>query len=226
MNGRPNAHNALLPHQPRRTEGNPRLPMVRCSPTNHRLGKRMDRLRTTTRSHQSQNQANDKNPHRHSVRPTNTSFKTSRETRDPTPANPKGIPPTLIRVQRSRIEAIPTTTRVGPRHRAKTRPPRKYARKSVCLDPARTRSTHNIPPGTPRQGIHHRIQKPIRSPILLRQKEGREALTSTGLPKAQRMDPPKRHATPTHPRAHRESPRSQPIHQVRHPLGIQQHMNT
>jgi hypothetical protein len=40
------------------------------------------------------------------------------------------------------------------------------------------------------------------------------------------MDPPKRHTTPTHPRTHRESQRSQPIHQVRHSLGIQQHTNT
>jgi hypothetical protein len=189
--------------------------MVRRSPTSHRLGKRMDRLQTTTRSHQSQNQANNgKDPHCHSIRPTNTSFKASQETHDPTPTNPKGIPPTLIRVQRSRIEAIPAATRVGPRHRVKTRPPRKHARKSVRLDPARTRSTHNIPPRTPRQGIHHRVQKPICGPILLRQKERREAPTSTGLSKAQQMDPPKCHTTPTHPRAHHESPRSQPIHQI------------
>jgi hypothetical protein len=40
------------------------------------------------------------------------------------------------------------------------------------------------------------------------------------------MDPLKRHTTPTHPRAHCEGPRSQPVYQVRHSLGIQQHMNT
>jgi hypothetical protein len=40
------------------------------------------------------------------------------------------------------------------------------------------------------------------------------------------MDPPERHTTPTHPRTHRESQRSQPIHQIRHSLGIQQHTNT
>jgi hypothetical protein len=40
------------------------------------------------------------------------------------------------------------------------------------------------------------------------------------------MDPPKCHTTPTHPRAHRESQRSQPIHQIRHSLGVQQHTNT
>jgi hypothetical protein len=40
--------------------------MVRRSPTNHRLGKRMDHLRTTTRSYQSQDQMNDgKDPYRH-----------------------------------------------------------------------------------------------------------------------------------------------------------------
>jgi hypothetical protein len=74
--------------------------MVRRSPTSHRLGKRMDRLRTTTRRHQSQNQANnDKNPYRHSNRPANTSLKASRETRGPTLTNPEGVPPTLICVQ-------------------------------------------------------------------------------------------------------------------------------
>jgi hypothetical protein len=40
------------------------------------------------------------------------------------------------------------------------------------------------------------------------------------------MDPPKCHTTPTYPRTHCESQRSQPIHQVRHSLGIQQHTNT
>jgi hypothetical protein len=75
--------------------------MVRRSPTGHRLGKRMDRLRTTTRRYQSQNQAdNGKNPYRHSDRPTNTSLKTSRETRSPTLTSSKRVPPTLIRVQR------------------------------------------------------------------------------------------------------------------------------
>jgi hypothetical protein len=77
----------------------------------------MDRLRTTTCSYQSQNQTNDgKDPYCHSVRLTNASFEAGREARDPIPANPKGIPPTLIRVQRNRIETIPATTRVGPRH--------------------------------------------------------------------------------------------------------------
>jgi hypothetical protein len=160
--------------------------MVRRSPTGHRLGKRMDRLRTTTRRHQSQNQTDDgKDPYRHGDRPTNTSLEASRETRDPTLTNPKGIPPPLICVQRSRIEAIPTTTRMGPRHRTETRPPRTHARKGVRPNPTGTRSTSNVPPGTPRQRIHHRVQKSIRGPILLRQKERREAPTSTGLPKAQ-----------------------------------------
>jgi hypothetical protein len=40
------------------------------------------------------------------------------------------------------------------------------------------------------------------------------------------MDPPKCHPTPTHPRTHRKSPRSQLVYQVRHLLGIQQHTNT
>jgi hypothetical protein len=146
----------------------------------------MDRLRTITRRHQSQNQTNDdKDPYRHSNRPTNTSFKASRETRDPIHTNSKGVPPALVRIQRSRIEAIPTTTRMGPRHRTKARPPRTHARKSVRPDPTRTRSTRNVPPRTPRQGIHHRVKKPVCGPILLRQKERREAPTSAGLPKAQ-----------------------------------------
>jgi hypothetical protein len=201
--------------------------MVRCSPTNHRLGKRMDRLRTITRRHQSKKQANDdENPYRYGNRPANTSFKASRETRRPTLTDSERIPPALIRIQRSRIEAIPATTRVGPRHRAKARPSRTHARESVRPDPTRTRSTHSVPQRTPRQGIHHRVQKPIRGPILLRQKERREAPTSAGLPETQRMDPPKCHTAPTHPRAHRESQRSQPIHQIRHSLGIQQHTNT
>jgi hypothetical protein len=188
--------------------------MVRRSPTSHRLGKRMDRLRTTTCRHQSQDQANNEDPHRQSNRPTNTSLKASRETRDPTLTNSGRVPPTLVRVQRSRVKAIPATTRMGSRHRTKTRPPRTHAREGIRPDPTRTGGTRNIPPRTPRQGIHHRVQKPIRGPILLRQKERRETPTSTGLPKAQRMDPPKRHTTPTHPRAHRESQRSQPIHQI------------
>jgi hypothetical protein len=76
--------------------------MVRRSPTGHRLGKRMDRLRTTTRRHQSQNQADDnKDPYRYSDRPTNTSLEDSRKTRSPTLTNSKGVPPTLICVQRS-----------------------------------------------------------------------------------------------------------------------------
>jgi hypothetical protein len=76
--------------------------MVRRSPTSHRLGKRMDRLRTTTRRHQSQNQADDgKDPYRHSDRPTNTSLKASRETRSSTLTNPNRVPSTLIRVQRN-----------------------------------------------------------------------------------------------------------------------------
>jgi hypothetical protein len=115
---------------------------------------------------------------------------------------------------------------MGSRHRTEARPPRTHAREGVRPDPTRTRGTGNVPPRTPRQGIHHRVQKPIRGPILLRQKERRKAATRTGLPKAQRMDPPKRHTTPAHPRTHRESQRSQPIHQVRHSLGIQQHTNT
>jgi hypothetical protein len=160
--------------------------MVRRSPTGHRLGKRMDRLRTTTRRHQSQNQADDdKDPHRYGDRSTNTSFKASRKTRSSTLTNPKGVPPTLVCVQRSRIKAIPTTTRMGSRHRTKTRPPRTHAREGVRPDPTRTRGSGNVPPRTPRQGIHHRVQKPIRGSILLRQKERRKASTSTGLPKAQ-----------------------------------------
>jgi hypothetical protein len=160
--------------------------MVRRSPTGHRLGKRMDRLRTTTRRHQSQNQADDdKDPYRYGDRSTNTSLKASRKTRSPTLTNSKGVPPTLICVQRSRIKAIPTTTRMGSRHRTKTRPPRTYAREGVRPDPTGTRGTGNVPPRTPRQGIHHRVQKPIRGSILLRQKERRKASTSTGLPKAQ-----------------------------------------
>jgi hypothetical protein len=116
--------------------------------------------------------------------------------------------------------------RMGPCHRTKTRPPREHAREGVRPNPTRTGSTRNTPPRAPRQGIHYRIQKPVCSPILLRQKEGRETPTSTGLPEAQQMDPPKRHATPTHSRTHRKSPRSQPVHQIRHPLGIQQHTDT
>jgi hypothetical protein len=160
--------------------------MVRRSPTGHRLGKRMDRLRTTTRRHQGQNQADDdKDPHRYGGRPTNTSLKASRKARSPTLTNSKGVPPTLICVQRSRIKAIPTTTRMGSRHRTETRPPRTYAREGVRPNPTRTRSTGNVPPRTPRQGIHYRVQKPIRGSIFLRQKERRETSTSTGLPKAQ-----------------------------------------
>jgi hypothetical protein len=158
--------------------------MVRRSPTSHRLGKRMDRLRTATRRHQSQDQANDdKNPHSHGNRPTNTSFEASRETRGPDLTDPERVPPTLIRVQRSRIKAIPATTRMGSRNRAKTRPPRTHAREGIRPDPTRTRGTRNVPPRTPRQGIHHQVQEPIRGPILLCQKEGRETPTRTGLPK-------------------------------------------
>ena len=201
--------------------------MVRRGPTSHRLGKRMDRLRATTSGYQSQDQTKDgKDPHRHSIRPTNASFKTGRETRDPNSTNPKRILPTLPRIQRDRIETIPTTTRMGPRHRAKTRTPRKHAREGIRPNSARTRSARNIPPRAPRQGIHHRVQKSICSPILLRQKERRKAPTGTGLLKTQRMDPPKRHTTPTHPRTHCKSPRGQPIHQIRHSLGIQQHTDT
>jgi hypothetical protein len=159
--------------------------MVRRSPTGHRLGKRMDHLRTTTCRHQSQNQASDdKDPYRHSDRPTNTSFKASRETRGPTLTNPERILPTLICVQRSRIKAIPPTTRMGSRHRTKTRPPRTHAREGIRPDPTGTRSTRNVPPRTPGQRVYHRVQEPIRGPILLRQKERRETPTSTGLPKA------------------------------------------
>jgi hypothetical protein len=186
----------------------------------------MDRLRTTTRSYQSQNQTdNGKDPYRHSVRPTNASFEAGRETHDPTPTNPNRILLTLLRVQRSGIKTIPTATRVGPRHRTKTRPPRKHARKGVCPNSARIGSTRNIPPRAPRQRIHHRVQEPIRSAILLHQKERRETPTGARLPKAQRMDPSKRHTTPTHPRTHCKSPRSQPVYQVRHSLGIQQYTN-
>jgi hypothetical protein len=124
--------------------------MVRRSPTSHRLGKRVDRLRTTTRRHQSQNQANGKDPHRHSNGPTNTSLKASRETRDPNLTNPERVPPTLIRIQRSRIKAIPATANMGPRHRTKTRPPRTHAREGVRPDPTGTRSTRNVPQRTPR----------------------------------------------------------------------------
>jgi hypothetical protein len=120
---------------------------------------------------------------------------------------------------------IPTTTRMGPRHRTKTRPPREHARESVRPNPTRTGSTRNIPPRTPRQGIHYRVQKPVCSPILLHQKEGQKAPTSAGLPEAQQMDLPKCHTTPTHSQTHRKSPRSQPVHQVQHLLGIQQHTN-
>jgi hypothetical protein len=195
--------------------------MVRRSPTSHRLGKRMDCLQTTTHSHQSQDQTNNgKNPHRHSVRPTNTSIEAGRETRDPIPTNPKGILSTLLRIQQSRIKAIPTTMRVGPRHRMETGPPRKHAREGICPNSTGTGSTRNIPPRTPRQGIHHQIQESIRSPILLCQKERREAPTGARLLKAQQMDPTKRHTTPTHPQTHCKSPRSQPIHQVRYPLGV------
>jgi hypothetical protein len=115
---------------------------------------------------------------------------------------------------------------MGPRHRTKTRPPREHARESICPNPTRTGSARNIPPRTPRQGIYHRVQKPVRGAILLRQKERRKTPTSAGLPEAQRMDPPKRHTTPTHSRTHHKSPRSQSVHQVRHSLGVQQHTDT
>jgi hypothetical protein len=40
------------------------------------------------------------------------------------------------------------------------------------------------------------------------------------------MDTPKCHAAPTHSRTHHKGLRSQPVHQIRHLLGIQQHTDT
>jgi hypothetical protein len=136
MNGQPNTNNAFLPYQPRRTKGDTGLPMVRRGSANHRLGKRMDRLQTTACSHQSQDLTiPGKSPHRRRIRPANTGLETGRETRDPTPANSKRVPPTHLCIQRSRIKAIPTATRMGPCHRAKTGSPGKHAREGVCSNP-------------------------------------------------------------------------------------------
>jgi hypothetical protein len=151
MNGRPNTNDAFLPYQPRQTESDTGLPMVRHGPANHRLGERMDRLQTTACSHQSQDLTiPDKSPHHHHIGLANAGLKTGRETRDPTPANPKRVLPTRLHIQQSRIKAIPTATRVGPCHRAKTRPPGKHAREGVCSNPTQTRSTRNLPSRTPR----------------------------------------------------------------------------
>ena len=42
----------VLPHRPRPPKNDPGISLVCSSPTKNRLGKRMDRLRTTTRSNQ------------------------------------------------------------------------------------------------------------------------------------------------------------------------------
>src|SRR5580658_3246199 len=70
-----------------------------------------------------------------------------------------------------------------------------------------------------------RVEKPIRSQLLFHKEEGRQTTTSTGLSTNQQMDKEEPKRFPVNPTNHRPTQWVYSVHQVRCPLGIQQHSN-
>ena len=69
------------------------------------------------------------------------------------------------------------------------------------------------------------IMEPIRSQLLLRQKEGWQALTGARLPSAQQMDEEESKRIPSYSLRRRQTCGLHPFYQIRHQMGLQQHTN-
>jgi hypothetical protein len=117
---------------------------------------------------------------------------------------------------------IPQETLLGPRNQLKTQCPKLLARKSILFDANRTRSIKRISGKTTGKRIYLTVQKPIRRPLLLHQKEKQRTTTCPGLPKDKRMDSKEPIPPSPHPRTDQSSKRSKSLFKIRRTMGVQQ----
>ena len=94
---------------------------------------------------------------------------------------------------------------MGPCYRTKKGRPQHTPREDILPHPVRTESTAGVHQGTPAERVHPPLEKSIRRPILLHQKERRETPPRPGLPSDKRMDHKKSLSTTPHPGAHQPS---------------------
>ena len=109
---------------------------------------------------------------------------------------------------------------MGPRNRTEKGRTQYPSRENILTHPVRTKSPPGVHQGTPAEGIHPSLEKPIRRPLLLHQKERRETPPCPGLPSNKRVDNKKPIPATPHPRTHQPSQGRHPILQVRRPMGI------
>src|SRR5579863_4157690 len=114
---------------------------------------------------------------------------------------------------------------MGPRHRTKAWGTQCFTRQTDPPIPAGTRRTAQIRQRTPTKEDDSTVEKPLYSILFLHQEEGRKITTGTGLSTRQQVDHPKPLPTATNSPASRQTPWMLTLHQIRHPLGLQQHTN-
>ena len=109
---------------------------------------------------------------------------------------------------------IPQTKDLGPCHRVEEGHPCHAPRKDLRPHSRREESTASLRRETPQKGIHRTIEEPIRRPLLLHQKERRQAETSPRLSTAKRTHHTKPIPPTTHPRTHQPSTKRSTILKV------------
>src|SRR5712671_1407279 len=110
---------------------------------------------------------------------------------------------------------------MGPRDRTQARSPIHPTRKDLRVIATGVTRISQVRQRTSRKRIHPTLEKPLRRPILLYQKERREVTPGTRLPTPERMDDTQ--PLPTSPHSPINQPRQdeETLHQVRRPMGIQ-----
>ena len=115
------------------------------------------------------------------------------------------IPTTRPSLQRGESATLPRIESMGSRDRAKSRRPSDTTWGDICSHPRRKESTANLHRGTPQKRVHHALEEPLCSPLLLHQKERRETETSTRLSTPKRTHTPEPLPTTPHPRTYQQS---------------------
>ncbi len=135
--------------------------------------------------------------------------------------NPRGVPVTLQGIRRERSGQVPPQKRGGPRHQPKRRRPSSLRLQNLPAITQPGHRTNQFPGRTPPQGIHPRIEIPIRGPLLFYQKERRKTPTRPRLPKTKRTNDPRQLPAPPDQNDPGTAPRPIPFYQIQHTMGVQ-----
>ena len=114
---------------------------------------------------------------------------------------------------------------MGPCNRAKTRSTSIPTQKTNPSITGRTQRTTEIHIGTPQTQNHSTIKESLHSIIFLHQKGRWKATTSTGLSASELMDYTEQIPPTSHSPTCRPITRMLTVHQVRHTMGVQQHLH-